>query len=310
MLASLVAALLTVAPLREAVALATTVEDLKQRLAATQLVEFEEVGGPPGQIHVKLRKPVPARELAAAMKWPRAYIVSTGVHQSSWHVIVWHEDLGDNRFAPVEPTVGSWVFTRVNVDGRPESDALPPLSIPGSPAYDVERYAANVTRFTIEVIDPERHRAAFLLADDLAKLREGIASAKTVAALKEHLARNPLVENVGESSGRVQVRLRKPVNATLFSKAMQWKRPYIIGDLHQRNWKLEVWKSDRKDSRGPRIATVAPAVGAWVFVDVVIASRPIGELPKLSAGTSVAFDAGRHAADVVAFDINHRVNTR
>ena len=245
MLASLVAALLTVAPLREAVALASTVEDLKQRLAATQLVEFEEVGGPPGQIHVKLRKPVPARELAAAMKWPRAYIVSTGVHQSSWHVMVWHEDLGDNRFAPVEPTVGSWVFTRVNVDGRPESDALPPLSIPGSPAYDVERYAANVTRFTIEVIDPERHRAAFLLADDLAKLREGIA-----------------------------------------------------------------WHRDMKDPHGPRIDTVAPAVGARVFVDVVIASRPIGELPKLSAGTSVAFDAGRHAADVVAFDINHRVNTR
>ena len=304
MLASLVAALLTVAPMREAVALASTIEDLKQRLAATELVDIEEVvGGPEGQLHFKLRKPVPAREFAAAMKWEGAYIVTTDVHQSRWHLMLRHEDLGDNRFAPVEPAIGSWVFTRVRVDGPPDSDALPPLSIPGSPAYDVESYAANVTGFTIEVLDPERHRVAYLLTDDLAKLREGIASAKTVDALKEHLAKSPLIEKVEERAGRIEVRLRKPVSAAACAKAMQWKRPYIIGDLHQLNWRLVLWQSDMKDPYGPRIATAEPKIGNWVFVDVVIADRPIGELPKLSAGASVAFDARKHAAEVIAFSI-------
>ena len=160
--------LLTLSPLRDAVAGAKTVEQLKQALAASPLVESveERVASHPhygkrtwAVIDVKLREPLPARELAAAMKWKRPYVVSSDVHQENWRLVVWESDLKDpygKRIAAVEPTVGKWVFVRVDVDDRPAGDP-PGISWGASPAYPLDRYTANVTRFEIELLDPERH---------------------------------------------------------------------------------------------------------------------------------------------------------
>ena len=93
LLALVMAATTALAELREGIATAKTVAELKQRLAASPLVETVEVrtGSHPlhgkrtwPEIEVKLRKPVAAREFAAAMKWKRPYI-SSDVHQNSWH---------------------------------------------------------------------------------------------------------------------------------------------------------------------------------------------------------------------------------
>jgi hypothetical protein len=95
--------------------------------------------------------PVDARELAQAFQWKRPYAVSGDVHQNSWRLTVWTDDLKDpwnNRIATEFPRVGLRT-AYVDLDGRPEGE-LPKLVSGASPAYDLLRFHAKVTRIALK----------------------------------------------------------------------------------------------------------------------------------------------------------------
>ncbi|MEO8505523.1 MAG: hypothetical protein ABI609_16630 [Acidobacteriota bacterium] len=97
--------------------------------------------------------------------------------------------------------------------------------------------------------------------------------------------------------------LAAPIPARALVAAMGWKRPYAMsGDVEQTSWSLALWTGDLDDRYGPKIAVHAPHVGKWA-VEPQLEKRPDGELPKLSAGPSPAYDLNSYEGRVVALEI-------
>ncbi len=105
-------------------------------------------------LRLKLKQPVNAYQLSQVMGWARPYISSPVVHQTSWNVRLWKEDVSDPygpRVHLATPAAGVWIVN-AQVDHRP-SGRLPGVSAGASPAYDLPRYTGEsaTSNSTIQV---------------------------------------------------------------------------------------------------------------------------------------------------------------
>lgn len=93
------------------------------------------------------QEPIDAAVLAREFGWTRPYAISGDVHQRSWEIEIFVTDLTDpynRRISTAQPRVGPWLV-RASLVGRPEGP-VPALVSGASPAYDLTRYAAKVSR--------------------------------------------------------------------------------------------------------------------------------------------------------------------
>jgi len=135
-----------------ALAGATSADQVLAALAgAPAEVAVSESAGQGDAFTVHLQFPVrSASWLASAWRLDGAYAVSTDVHQLSWHVVLFTQELPDPGGARI--AVGPIAFGRWTVDprlqGRPDG-ALPDVVAGASPAYDLARASAGVTSIDI-----------------------------------------------------------------------------------------------------------------------------------------------------------------
>ena len=100
---------------------------------------------------IRFEPGVDAATLAKAWGWARPYAISGDVHQRGWQLELYESDLKDpygKRIATAAPSLGAWRAT-VGLAGRPQGD-LPEVVAGASPAYDLTRYRASVTRVVLE----------------------------------------------------------------------------------------------------------------------------------------------------------------
>jgi hypothetical protein len=100
-------------------------------------------------------RPISTQEFCQAMGWSRPYAVSPDVHQETWSIRLWKEDLADfhePRIVTDFPRLGKWLVD-VRLQGRPEGQ-LPNLSSGASPAYDLWRYKAEVASVRVKLLQP------------------------------------------------------------------------------------------------------------------------------------------------------------
>lgn len=149
--------------------------------------------------------------------------------------------------------------------------------------------------------------AATLVETYLDGLPAKLAAAKdeaAVVALAKAAPADVKVSQFPSSDGHLRVTLQFPAVAAA-TLVHDWKlaRPYAIAvDVHQQTWEIGLWQQDVPDPYGKRIATKAVAYGAWT-VEVRLAGRPEGALPKVSAGASPAYDLNAYAAKVTSVTI-------
>ncbi len=157
-------------------------------------------------------------------------------------------------------------------------------------ALPVPSFAAGAEAFV-------RLRQALDRATDEASLRRELETLAPVLGAK-------LEEQPGrEERTSFSLRLASPLAARTVIAGLSLSRPYATsGDVHQEEWELSSWTTDIDDRWGPRIAVHTPHLGHWA-VEPKLAGRPAGELPKLTAGASPAYDLALYDAEVVGLDI-------
>jgi hypothetical protein len=105
---------------------------------------------PAERVTVTLAPPVPVRELIADWQVARPYAVSGDVHQRSWSVFAWTDDLEDpynRRIATVLPRFGRWQV-QAQLAGRP-AGPMPAVVSGASSAYDLRDSAEPIMSVTI-----------------------------------------------------------------------------------------------------------------------------------------------------------------
>ena len=99
---------------------------------------------------------------------------------------------------------------------------------------------------------------------------------------------------------------RAHVEEVVASLVKAWKlaRPYAMsGDVHKRSWELGVFGQDVPDQYNKRISIKQIAFGAWI-VRPRLDGRPKGDLPKIVAGASPAYDMTKYKAKIVSLEIS------
>ena len=75
-------------------------EQRRKRIEHEYKVSLPESAEYSDQFRVTFAGPLPACDFCDAMRWERAYALSTDVHQASWHICVPETDLADRRYLP------------------------------------------------------------------------------------------------------------------------------------------------------------------------------------------------------------------
>lgn len=150
------------------VAHADAIDDLPKTLAGAKsaaelrpllkglTVDEQPVSDGTTAFYIKLA-PRDAKAFVAAWKLARPYAISGDVHQHTWQVMVWDQDVPDpngKRIHAKTIHAGRWIV-RPHLVGRPEG-ALPKVSAGASPAYDLATYAAKIDG--IEIMEPGANR--------------------------------------------------------------------------------------------------------------------------------------------------------
>jgi hypothetical protein len=154
--------------------------------------------------------------------------------------------------------------------------------------------------------------------DPLTRLKTACEESKDQAAL--HRALQALAPALGAElledfnlhpmrpgSYRYTLRFRRPIDAERLLDVMGWTRAYAVsGDVHQETWGIRLWASDLPDDgtpgNNPLIGTQNPRLGLWAVM-ASLAGRPAGDLPKVSAGASPAYDLTTYPAQVTEIEI-------
>jgi len=152
--------------------------------------------------------------------------------------------------------------------------------------------------------------------DPLTRLKTACEKSKDLKTLNRELkALAPtlgfeLEESIADpespEDGRITLRFRRPIPAARLLAAMGWTRAYAFsGDVHQETWSIALWTADLpedENSGGPSIGIKEPRIGAWTLTPN-LAGLPAGDLPKLSAGASAAYDLSKYPAMVAEIEI-------
>jgi hypothetical protein len=95
-------------------------------------------------------KPLKATVLADILGWKNVFTVSGVVHQTSWYLALYTQDVPDQhrrRIAVDTPKIGPWRI-RAYAEGRP-AGPLPGIAAGASPAYPLKSYPVDVA--TLEI---------------------------------------------------------------------------------------------------------------------------------------------------------------
>jgi hypothetical protein len=139
-------------------AIANAKSDREAKLSIAKLapalgIRFEELYLDVEQgYYFSFAKPISTQEFCQAMGWSRPYAIAVDVHQQSWRLVLWKEDLPSPygpRIVTNSPRLGKWLVD-VELQDRPEGQ-LPNLSSGASPAYDLWTYRAEVAGVRVEL---------------------------------------------------------------------------------------------------------------------------------------------------------------
>jgi hypothetical protein len=124
---------------------AALVRALQQRAAAVPGASVEGPAGRSRTVTLHLTPGVVAADAIRRFGWRLAFAVSSDTHQQRWHIALFRRDtwIGPpRRIAADTPRMGAWEV-RLVLDGRPHGPQ-PNVFSGTSPAYDVQRYPAQV----------------------------------------------------------------------------------------------------------------------------------------------------------------------
>ncbi len=140
-------------------------------------------------------------------------------------------------------------------------------------------------------------RAALQGTMDDASLRARLRSLAPALAAR-------LSEQAGRENHTVfDLELAAPLPARAVVAAFGLSRPYAVaGDAHQEDWTVGLWVADLESRWSSGIAVHTPHIGAWA-VEMKLAGRPAGPLPRIVAGSSPAYDLETVEAAVVALRV-------
>jgi hypothetical protein len=150
----------------------------------------------------------------------------------------------------------------------------------------------------------------------LGSLRAAIAQASTLQEARAAIEALGLGDAVvyaehelfrpGGREGFFRLTFAPPVPAPDFCRAFGWERAYAVSpDVHQHTWEVCLWERDLQDPYGARIATTMPALGVWTLAPY-LKGRPPGDLPRLAAGASPAYDLRIYPAEVASLEARIR----
>lgn len=129
------------------------VRELRTKLAASEVADAKSMClrapegvdcsyGLAGGFDLTLSPAFSAKQVIALFEWRRAYGVSGDAHQRRFSIRLFTQQLDPKRIASEAPTVGGYRVDAI-LTARPVGP-LPGLAAGASPAYDLEKYAAEV----------------------------------------------------------------------------------------------------------------------------------------------------------------------
>ena len=103
---------------------------------------------------------------------------------------------------------------------------------------------------------------------------------------------------------RVVLDVDPPIDARALCEAWGIARPVAVsGDVHQRRWQVLLAGEDLGDPYQRRIAARTFATGRW-DVHLHLAARPSGDLPRVVAGASPAYDVLERAGQIRRLEVS------